>query len=136
MQKASSNDERKERRLPYRAARSALNKAIRLSKKACLYDLYRKANENPWGNPYKVAMQMIIETLFPMHEPAVWPPTPYTVQDVRDEEIRVTNGELIAVAKDLPSKRAPGPDGIPNVTLKAAIGKNPDMIRTTIQHCI
>lgn len=153
MQRASNNVEREERRLPYRAARAALNKAIKLSKKACLEELYRNANENPWGNAYKVAMakmkgpaippdrcpekmKVIIETLFPTHEPTVWPPTPYDEQDVHDEETRVTNEELVVVSKALPVKKAPGPDGIPNLALKTAIQENPDMFRTTLQKCM
>lgn len=153
MQRARNDGDREQRRLPYRAARAALNKAIKLSKKACLDNLCHKANLNPWGSAYKVAMskikgpavppdrcpekmKVIIEALFPIHEPTIWPPTPYVNQDTHDEEIRVTNEELIAVAKVLPIERAPGPDGIPNVALKAAIYENPDMFRSTIQHCI
>ncbi|XP_062713362.1 uncharacterized protein LOC134290278 [Aedes albopictus] len=153
MQRARNDGDREQRRLPYRAARAALNKAIKLSKKACLDNLCHKANMNPWGSAYKVAMskikgpavppdrcpekmKVIIEALFPIHEPTIWPPTPYVNKDTHDEEIRVTNEELIAVAKVLPIERAPGPDGIPNVALKAAIYENPDMFRSTIQHCI
>ncbi|XP_058456323.1 uncharacterized protein LOC131433746 [Malaya genurostris] len=56
MQRARNSGEREERRLPYRIARAALNKAIRLSKKECLEELNNNANENPWGNAYKMAM--------------------------------------------------------------------------------
>ncbi|XP_058449259.1 uncharacterized protein LOC131429227 [Malaya genurostris] len=153
MQRARNSGEREERRLPYRIARAALNKAIRLSKKECLEELNNNANENPWGNAYKMAMakmkgpavppdrcpermKTIIETLFPKHEPTIWPPVLYDVQDVRGDEIRVSNEELIAVAKALPVKKAPGPDGVPNVALKAAILENPDMFRTTFQKCM
>lgn len=153
MQRASNNDEREQRRLPYRAARAALNTAIRLSKKACFNELCHEANVNPWGNAYKVAMskikgpavppdrcpetmKIIIEALFPMHEPAIWPPTPYVDEDTHDEEIRITNEELTAIANALPTEKAPGPDGIPNVALKTAIQENPDMFRSTLQTCI
>lgn len=142
-----------ERRAVYRAARTALNKAIKFSKKACLEELCRQANANPWGDAYRVAMskikgpaippercpekmRVIIEGLFPQHEPTAWPLPPYSEEDDHEEEARVTNEELIEMAKALKAKKAPGPDGIPNVALKTAIYQNPDMFRTTLQKCM
>lgn len=49
---------------------------------------------------------------------AIWSFIPYVDQDVHDEEIRLTNEELIAVGKDLPTANAPGPDGFPNIAKK------------------
>ena len=81
-------------------------------------------------------MQTTIEALFQMHEPAIWPPIFFIDQDVDDEEVSVTNEDLVALAKDLPTGKAPVLDEIPSVVLKTAICENPDMFRTTIQHCI
>lgn len=89
-------------------------------------------------------MKTTIEALFQMHEPAIWPPIFSIDQDVDDEEVSVTNEELVALAKDLPTGKAPVLDEILSVVLKTAICENPDMFRiqqyriqdTTIQHCI
>lgn len=56
MRRTRNDGDREHQRLPYRSARVALYKAIKLSKKACLVDLCHKANENPWDSTYKVAM--------------------------------------------------------------------------------
>lgn len=58
--------------------------------------------------------------------------------DGHDEEMKVTKYVLAAVVKDLPTEKAPRPDGIPNVALKPApaVLENPEMFRTTIQERI
>lgn len=47
---------------------------------------------------------------------------------------RVTNKELAEIVKSFASNKAPGPDGITNVNLKAAVNVDPDMFRITKQH--
>ena len=80
-------------------------------------------------------LERIIEGLFPRHEPSPWPPAadPFHVQQTSvpgqsenmgdggveaEEEARVTNEELIEIAKSLKAGKAPGPDRIPNMALK------------------
>lgn len=151
MQRARTVADREERRERLRAAKTALKKEIKLSKKACFTELCRNADVNPWGNAYRVAMakirgpvlpaetcpqklKTIIDGLFPQHEPTVWPATPYGQEG--NEMVQITNEELIAVAKKMKSKKAPGPDGIPNVALKTAIVTNPDIFRSSLQICL
>lgn len=153
MQRARNATDREERREIFRTARSALKCEIELSKKNCAKELLRDADANPWGNAYKVVMtrikgpatphetcpdklKEIIGGLFPQHDPMTWPPTTYGHEDEATERVQVTNEELIAVAKRLKANKAPGPDGIPNVALKAAIQANPDMFRATLQKCL
>lgn len=153
MQRAHTDEEREARRPAFRAARAALKRGIKLSKAACMQELCRNANANPWGDAYRVAMarirgpatplercperlKTIIEGLFPQHEPTDWPPTPYEDVATNMEENRITNQELITIAKSLKPNKAPGLDGITNLVLKTAVQRHPDMFRTTLQKCL
>lgn len=85
-QRARSDEERESRRTLYKAARTALKREIKVSKKACFEGLCQSANANPWGDAYRVVMaktkgatapteqspallKKIVEALFPSHEP-------------------------------------------------------------------
>lgn len=72
-------------------------------------------------------IKTIIEGLLPQHEFMAWSHTLYIDENDYAEEARVTNEELIAVAKTLKPNKAPGLDGIPNLALKTVIQANPDM---------
>ena len=151
MMRARTEDDREQCRQALRACKSALKREIRLSKKTCFNELCRDANANPWGSAYRVAMAKIngpaipaetdpgklseiVDGLFPLHERTVWPPTPYGQEG--NEMERITIEELLAATKRMRVKKAPGPDGIPNVALKTAIVENPEMFRDSLQVCM
>lgn len=154
VQRARTEADREERRVMFRVARAALKREIKLSKSRCYKELCREAEANPWGDAYRIVMaklkgsmtptetcpeklKIIVEGLFPEHDITSWPPTPYDDEGINTAETaHVTNEELVAVAKKLKIKKAPGPDGIPNVALKAAIEAYPDMFRTLMQKCL
>jgi hypothetical protein len=153
-QRAKSAAEREVRRVVFRIARSALKREITLSKSNCYKELCCKAESSPWGDAFRIVMaktkgpvtttelcseklRIIVAGLFPYHGPTTWPATQYTdVEEEIGEDILVSREELQAVAKGLKTKKAPGPDGIPNVALKAAIQAFPDIFRTVIQKCL
>ena len=108
-------------------------------------------------------LERIIEGLFPRHEPSPWPPAVEShvrrssisdidqrwsanlpsIQSVSDdsrveagEEARVTNEELIVIAKSLKVSKAPGPDGIPNLAIRLAIKTAPGLFRAVMQRCL
>ncbi|XP_055590077.1 uncharacterized protein LOC129742229 [Uranotaenia lowii] len=129
MQRARSPSARAERRVPYAVARSALCRAIKASKKARFRQLCEDANDNPWGDAYRIVMaktrsggapqescpiklREIVNELFPQHAEVTWPRVPYD-WDTSDEE-RISLEELRDIAKSLQLNKAPGPDGIPN----------------------
>lgn len=151
MQRAGNDVVREERRLLFNQAKSSLKREIRRSKRHCYQKLCEDADANPWGDAYKIAMarlggsimpsesspekmKSIIEALFPQHEYTAWPPTPYAT--TTDERIPISNLELVEAAGRLSTKKAPGPDGIPNIALKAAIRAVPDMFREALQKCM
>lgn len=150
--RARTDEQREVRREAYKAAKASLGKAIKSSKKACFQALCLEANTTPWGDAYRIVMarmkgsttpldrspemmSKIIQGLFPHHERTPWPPVPYSVE-VQAEESRITNEELISAVKSLKANKAPGPDGVTNLVLKAAVQENPDMFRVTLQRCL
>lgn len=99
-------------------------------------------------------LERIIEGLFPRHEPRPWPPaaeslgmqmhgsanSPETQRGSggvgAGEEVRITNDELVEIAKSLKVGKAPGPDGIPNLAIRAAIIEAPEIFRAVMQRCL
>lgn len=153
MQRARTEQEREERRAVFTAAKVALKSEIRASKKACFEGLCQSANANPWGDAYRIVMaktrgatapteqspQMlegIIEGLFPRHNPSPWPPFVGQPGIGAGDEDRVTDEELVGIAKSLSMGKAPGPDGVPNLALKVAILEAPGMFRSAMQICL
>ena len=154
VQIARTDPDREERNATYREARTAFKREIRASKSNCYKELCREADANPWGNAYRVVMtrtkgpstpaemcpdklKIIVEGLFPKHDPTTWPRTPYGEEEgAHAEDRQVSNDELAKASKRLKTKKAPGPDGIPNVALKAAILAYPDLFRTVLQKCL
>lgn len=135
----------------FRLARRELDRAIKASKTRCFRDLCNEADINPWGTAYRLVMSKvrgqktpqvrcpvilrnIVENLFPQR------PTTITTNIVReiDEEIipEVTVDELIVACRRIKEKKTPGPDGVPNKALKAAIHRRPDIFVRTMQKCL
>ncbi|XP_065090779.1 uncharacterized protein LOC135711747 [Ochlerotatus camptorhynchus] len=147
MQRARTAKTREERR----AAKAALNKEIARRKRACYDSLCQSANMNAWGDAYKVVMAKtsgvaapperspamlasIVEFLFPRRDVDSWP---RGISVAEQKEVsRVTNSELIGIAKSLVVDKAPGQDGIPVVALRAAVAENSDMFRSVFQTCL
>lgn len=153
MQRARSEALREERNAIFREAKAALKNEIRSSKRACFDNLCQAANANPWGDAYRVVMaktkgtlapsercpemlQKIVAVLFPHHNTGPWPPAPYDDAGIGATVADVTNEELLEIAKSFDANKAPGPDGIPNVALKATIVEAPDMFRSSLQRCM
>ncbi|XP_055584801.1 uncharacterized protein LOC129737665 [Uranotaenia lowii] len=151
MQRARSPSARAERRVPYAIARSALCRAIKASKKARFRQLCEDANDNPWGDASRIVMaktrsggapqescpiklREIVNELFPQHEAVTWPRVPFDWDTSVEEQISLE--ELRDIAKSLQLNKAPGPDGIPNVAVKAALMEHPEMFRSSLQQYV
>ncbi|CAB0035447.1 unnamed protein product [Trichogramma brassicae] len=116
-------------------ARRRLHRAIKASKRLCWRQLCDEADCDVWGKPYRVVMsrlraprtsppsatelvQRAVSTLFPMIVPRPIDAPPlleeHLIPEVGVEELRWAYGRVRIGA-------APGPDGIPNIALKAAV---------------
>ena len=149
-QRTKTRENANECRELYKAAKLALNREIKASKRACFNELCREADTNLWGSVYRIMMKkirgpsmpqescpeklaVIVSGLFPQHEAVTWPTTPY---EQEDEELPVTTEEIVSAVSKFKTNKAPGPDGIPNVVLKAIAQLNPEMLRSTMQKCM
>jgi len=104
---------------------------------------------DPWGLPYKLVtkklvgrrpiegytiperLELIVDTLFPSHQEPRW-----EVTDQTEEVPQITREELISIGSSLPTNKAPGEDGIPDVILKIVIRKKPAIILHTLNKCL
>lgn len=136
--------------LEFRVARGRLSKAIKASKSSCFKRLCDEADINPWGTAYRmvmskvkgkrspaltcpVMMRAIVEELFPN--------SPEVATDIawQNEEVYVPpllTDELLKACAKIGNNKAPGPDGIPNRALKAAVKKRPVLFAGTMQKCL
>lgn len=76
-------------------------------------------------------LNSIVDTLFPVHQPNVWP-----VTDSIGEVPLITCEELVAIGPRLPTNKAPGPDGVPDVILRRIIEKKPKLLLGTLNRCL
>ena len=132
----------------YKAARLELVKSIKSSKANCWKELVGEVESDPWGRPYKVVMKRV--KLQPLSSPTcpallekivtnLFPQQPeLQIGDLNTEEPipPITLEELKITCSRLGNKKAPGPDGIPNIALKKAISIAPDMFLHMYNSCL
>lgn len=134
----------------YGNARNELKSAIKTSKRRCMKELCEEVDKDTWGRPYKVVMTKlkrsymptptcpklmykIVNALFPQQQEYSHDISPIT--DL--EHIpRVNMEELLKACTKIGNNKAPGLDGIPNIALKAAIQKRPDIFVDTYNSCL
>uniref|UniRef100_A0A2S2NQQ6 Reverse transcriptase domain-containing protein n=1 Tax=Schizaphis graminum TaxID=13262 RepID=A0A2S2NQQ6_SCHGA len=132
-----------------REAMKALRIAIKKSQENCWKKLCQTVEEDPWGLPYRLVMkrlttrrpipglslpgrlQEIIHGLFPTRQFVDWQISDDT--DVIDE---VTATELVELAHALPLGKAPGPDGVPDLVVKAVILRKTADVTSILNNCL
>lgn len=149
-QRSRERDNFEENYREYKVARKEFQNAILRSKRNCFRQICQEADSDPWGKAYRVVtsklkglkspqpscpllMEKIVETLFPEHRcnGRVLHRVDYT------EAIPlVTKEELNQIARKLGDRKAPGPDGVPNIALKLAIEKTPNMFIEMFTQCL
>lgn len=138
-------------KLRHHDARKTLKRAIKESKRRSWRELCDLVDENPWGRPYKIVMsklkspitappscpvllERIVTTLFP-HQQALTNIEEVPIDD-RSPIPMITERELFKACSKIGDLKAPGPDGVPNVALKAAIKSRPDIFLRTFNRCL
>ncbi|KAM8711934.1 hypothetical protein ACLKA7_012445 [Drosophila subpalustris] len=128
-----------ERQLEYKTARRILKSEIRKSKRECFLELCDTAEYDPWGKAYKTVvkrinagnqaapteareLKRIVETLFPSNPSILNFNAAMTSTDPIEP---ISTQEILAIARSLKPKKAPGPDGIPNRALRLALCLHP-----------
>nr|BAC57910.1 reverse transcriptase [Anopheles gambiae] len=134
----------------FKVARNALKRLIKHTRQRKWKEFLGTANNASFGIVYhtfkKVAegsigprtmtldeFREVVSELFPTHPNTVWPD--YRIDQPREFE-RITNDEILAVARRLPNKKAPGPDGIPNEALKVGMLTATDAFCRVYQGCL
>lgn len=150
-QRARGRENHEELRLQHQEARRSLKKAIKDSKKRSWQDLCDLVDDDPWGRPYKTVMaklrsctlapptcpilvKRIVRTLFPQQ-----PEITYCEEGPANQDLEVptiTEEELVKAYSRIGDRKAPGPDGIPNVALKTALRSKPEVFLETYNACL
>ena len=148
-QRAANTPAHEEERQKYKDARKELRDEIRRSKRQSFKNLCEEADANPWGGAYRLVMarlgnrapaekdpivlKSIITELFPPQNPEC---TIYARPAEVEEIPEVTVEEVLAICSKVGTKKAPGPDEIPNGVLKTAVACNPSLFVGVIQACL
>ncbi|CAB0040785.1 unnamed protein product [Trichogramma brassicae] len=133
-QRARSRASEAARREDFAVARRNLHVAIKASKHRCWKQLCDEADRDVWGKPYRTVMSCLkgprgvspgepelvrqaVSTLFP-RVATLRIRLPARTYEERIPEVSVV--ELHGACRRVRDQAAPGPDGIPNLALKAA----------------
>lgn len=131
--------------------RKLLSTEIKIAKEKCWADLIKTVDNDPWGKPYRIVMKRlrsnkpipglqlpgrlmgIINALFPTVPRQPLPARPTTAEEL---EAPFSIAELTSAASSLPNGKAPGPDGIRNEVIKAAISFDPARFQRAFNVCL
>ena len=134
----------------YKAAKKSLMWAIKSNKRRCWKELCDEVESDPWGRPYRIVvkklrglnsptitcsvlLRRIVATLFPYQLDN----NVRSAIDVDEATIPIiTNEELLLACSRIGDRKASGPDGIPNVALKAAIRECPNVFADLFNTCM
>lgn len=132
--------------LCYRQCRIALRAKIAESKKQCWREFLTEIDDNPWGRPYKLIKEKkkktlrihlpeedkitVLSKLFPQHER--FSRLAYEERQdenfTEDESQNVTISEILQIANNIKTGKAPGPDGVPAEAVKILFKEFPETI--------
>jgi hypothetical protein len=152
-QRARTESDRATRRVVHNDAKAQLRHAIAASKKHCFLKLCEEANEDPWGDAYRMVMgklkgpmipremcpvklKAIVQGLFPAHDSITWPEMTRNREVQSEDDNELSMEELLEAAKGLKPDKAPGPDGIPNAAVTVAVKDHPKVFLGTMQRCL
>lgn len=133
----------------YKEAKKKLRRAIRKSKETGWKNLCAQVEADLWGLPYKLVtkklmgrrpipglhlpgrLMSIVDTLFPQVPKIIWPTTP-----AGTGFLEITNAEIVDAGQGIPTGKAPGPDGVPDLVIKQISAIKPEMLRDMFNACL
>ncbi|KAH8317374.1 hypothetical protein KR059_012815, partial [Drosophila kikkawai] len=133
----------------YRKARKALKIAIRDAKRDSFLRLCDEAENNPWVGAYRLVVKGlkagntapsdpetldgIVQALFPRGAPGTLQSSAVSHSS---DAWAVSNEEVTRMGRSVRSKKAPGPDAVPNRALKLAIALHPKEFVSLYSRCL
>uniref|UniRef100_A0A2M4CJ33 Putative reverse transcriptase n=1 Tax=Anopheles darlingi TaxID=43151 RepID=A0A2M4CJ33_ANODA len=136
-------------------AKKLMKRAIQKSKNEGLKLLADTVEDNPYGDAFRLSMswlrgnraapetdpaetRRLVDELFPKHPPMEWPqPSAASSNSSTPNVLRqVTQEELRNIARRLGPRKAPGPDGIPNIAVAMAIMENTEVFQRIFQQLL
>jgi hypothetical protein len=153
VQRGKNEAERDSRRVIHKEAKAELRQAIKASKVHCFQKLCEEADEDPWGDAYRMVMvklkgpsmprelcpvklKAIVKGLFPDRSPIQWPEMTQNGEVQSEDFDELSMDELLEAARSLKLNKAPGPDGIPNAAVKAAVKTYPKVFLESMNRCL
>lgn len=130
----------------YKQTKKELKTAIKRAKNEAWRRLVEELNENTWGNAYQIVckktktfsksdltiekQEKVIRELFPEAPEVNWKKTKYKNRKKIENDFEdLTLNEIIQVAKETRSGKAPGPDGVPAEVVKLMLQQRPELFR-------
>lgn len=132
-----------------RAARKLLRSAVKRSQEECWRKLCELVEHDPWGLPYRIAMnklqsgrmipeltspgrmEIILTGLFPHRQFVEW-----KTNLIEGQVEAVTAEEVKELARCLPTGKAPGPDGVPDVVVREVALAKAEEVASVFNYCL
>lgn len=128
----------------YRDSRKVLRRLIQRSKQRCWLALCDEVERNPFGKAYLIVMKKmgmaapklapdlldkVVAHLFPQRPVQNWDLTPNVgpESNARHDGHPVTEEEVLQIARDITTGKAPGIDGVPPEVTKILLEERPDI---------
>lgn len=144
-QKVAKRGPAEEQKRTFKEAKKTLRIAIRRSQENCWKNLCAEVDRDSWGTPYRTVMrkigkrQPVPTNMIPTIIAELFPTNPVIEENANQPSasvpVVILQEQQLASKRLLPGK-APGPDGVPNESLKVAVRTHPMMFQKVYSQCL